>query len=337
MSGAAPLPAGRVVFVGGVGGTNVAAAFHRAALDVGLESVLVDHAAAGRGPRLARSVLWRAAHRPLHLRAFSRAVIEATEGAATLVTTGCSPVDASALAEVGAHGIRRVNISTDDPWSATLKSRWFLEALPHYDTVFTPRMHTCPDFDRAGVRDVRRLPFAYDPAHCLGPEPDPVAAARLASDVLFVGGADAERVPYIRALARSGVDVAVYGAYWSGAGLPAGVDRGHVDPEVLRQATLSARAALVLVRRSNRDSHTMRSVEAGAIGACVIAEDTPDHRALYGDDGALYFSTPPELVTAATSLLADPSRRHDMADRSRRRSRSLGLTYASQLRTVLAP
>ena len=59
----------------------------------------------------------------------------------------------------------------------------------------------------------------------------------------------------------------------------------------IRAASASAKVCLCLVRRANRDGHTMRSFEAAAIGGCILAEDTADHREIFGpeDYAARYF------------------------------------------------
>jgi hypothetical protein len=323
-----------VLIVGGAGGTQVGKSL--AVAVEGWTPHLLDTAAASAGPKALRALAWRLGRRVPRLASFGRSVVETVRatGADTVVTTGAAPVRADDLARVHRMGVRLVNYSTDDPWNPGSRAGWFLRALPHYDAVFTPRTANVEDFRRLGVREVRYLPFGYDPRHCIGPEPGERERERLACDVLFVGGADGDRAPVLRALVEAGLDVALYGGYWDRyAGLRAAY-RGHVSPETLRRATLAARIALVLPRRANRDGHTMRSVEAGAIGACLLAEDTPDHRALYGGE-AVYFRSIPEMVERARELLQSPDERRMMAVAVRDRIRRGGHTYADRLRVML--
>ncbi|MCP9781697.1 glycosyltransferase family 1 protein [Cyanobium sp. To12R1] len=79
----------------------------------------------------------------------------------------------------------------------------------------------------------------------------------------------------------------------------------------------------------------MRSVEVGAIGSCILAEDTPDHRAIYGD-AAAFFDTPAAMVQQAHALVANAARREAMAASVREQIRSSGHTYKDRLRTILS-
>lgn len=328
----------KLLVVGHRGLTHLGESFVRVAGERGLPATLVDMGEAERAPRLVRSAAWRLlGKRPPRLGSFSKQTVETVrrEQPTHLLATGAAPLTAAALREIGRLGICRINVSTDDPWNPVHRAGWFLEALPHYDAVFTPRRAQVAAFGALGVPMVRYLPFGYDPAHCIGPDLDGATRARLACDVLFVGGADPDRAGAVSALARAGLGVATYGGYWDRYAV-AGADwRGHVGSETIRQATLAARVVLVLVRRANRDEHTMRSLEAAATGACLLAEDTPDHRALYGDDGAVFFRKPEEMVVGARALLADPRRRAVLAGRVCSRIRGSGHTYSDRLSAIL--
>jgi hypothetical protein len=53
------------------------------------------------------------------------------------------------------------------------------------------------------------------------------------------------------------------------------------------------------------------------MGACVLAEDTQEHRALYGGEGqnVLYFGDVPELILKTRLLIGDPGLRSDLRRR----------------------
>lgn len=327
-----------LLVVGIQGGTSVGQSLAEAAVAGGHRVTFLESSEAFRTPRLVRMGFWHGlGRRPPRLGRFGKRVVEVARQTMpdVLLTTGASPVPAEALVSLGRLGIRRINISTDDPWNSASRADWFLRALPHYDTVFTPRRANEEELRQLRGPDVRYLPFGYDPALCFPGSLSNDERATLECDVLFVGGADSDRIPLIQTLVEAGLDVAVYGGYWNRARLPPGVHRGIADPELVRRATLAARVALILVRRANRDCHTMRSFEAGATGACLLAEDTADHRALYGADGAAFFRTTAEMVDQARALLRDPSRRSLLATRSLDRLRSGGNTYADRLSAIL--
>jgi spore maturation protein CgeB len=78
----------------------------------------------------------------------------------------------------------------------------------------------------------------------------------------------------------------------------------------------------------------MRTFEAAAIGGCILAEDTVDHRELFGQ-AASYFTTPLELVDAAQKLMMDAETRRRLADQLRQRIAVGGHTYADRLAEML--
>jgi spore maturation protein CgeB len=232
-------------------------------------------------------------------------------------------------------GIKVINYSTDDPWNLAQRAQWFLSALPAYDAVFTPRHANFDQFRRCGVRDVYYLPFAHDPEiHRPWPKDAPASAP---SDVIFVGGCDADRLPLISALIDQGLQVALFGGYWGGHSKTRAFWRGIADQNAIRSASATARICLCLVRHANRDGHTMRSFEAAAIGGCILAEDTADHRELFGpnDHAVRYFKNIPEMVQQAKWLIADPDARQRLSFQLRETFERRKHTYANRLTTML--
>lgn len=323
----------RVLIVGNPGEVHVGRHLRRAAGSLGIAAELIDVAAAWGGPAAVRRALWAWDRRPYHLRRFSRQVIDECERfAPTLVlVTGISPPGADALRAVADRGIPAVNFLTDDPFNPVHHARWFDRALPEYRAVFTPRRSNVSDLTRINCRRVKYLPFAYDPVDHRREMP----SADAASDVLFVGGGDADRVPYAERLVAAGFRVALYGGYWDRHPTTADAHRGFGDTAITRSATASAAVCLILVRRANRDGHVMRSFEAAACGGCLLVEDTDEHRDIFADT-VTYFRTPDEMVTQTRALLADPDRRRASAAASHRRIVTDGAnTYADRLRAIL--
>jgi spore maturation protein CgeB len=231
--------------------------------------------------------------------------------------------------------IKVINYSTDDPWNPAQRAEWFLSALPAYDAVFTTRRANVEDFRHVGVRSVHYLPFAYDPdIHRPWPEDTPAGAP---SDVLFVGGCDPDRLPLISALIEAGLDIALYGGYWDRFPNTRPFWRGIADQNAIRAASAAARICLCLVRRANRDGNVMRSFEAAAIGGCILAEDTPDHRELFGpdDDAVRYFASGLQMIQQAKLLLADTAARRRLALRLRQKIQNSNNTYADRLASML--
>src|SRR5262249_29660476 len=136
-----------------------------------------------------------------------------------------------------------------------------------------------------------------------------------AHDILFVGGADADRATFISEFMAYGPSVAVVGGYWERYPAFRQVALGAKPPEVIRALTAAAKVNLCLVRRANRDGHVMRSFEIAGIGGCMLAEDTAEHRAIFGPEGqaVVYFRGAKEAAHRARALLRDSSERKRLA------------------------
>jgi spore maturation protein CgeB len=81
----------------------------------------------------------------------------------------------------------------------------------------------------------------------------------------------------------------------------------------------------------------MRSLEIPAIGACMLVEDTEEHRNLFGGDGesVVYFRDPKGMVECARRLLADEPKRRRLAEAVYARIHAGHHTYADRLSAML--
>jgi len=327
----------RLLLVGNPENIHVGGHLVEAAASLGVETRLCDSRQAFAAPRWLSLWNWHMrGQRPSRLRDFGESVAAACRDFAPdgLLTTGIAPVETRALMAIGEMGIARLNFLTDDPWNPAHRAPWFMEALPHYDQVFSPRRSNLGDLMECGCGRASYLPFAYAPSqHFPGPP-----QSGLASDVIFVGGADRDRRPIIAALIAAGMRVALYGGYWDRFRETRAFHRGHADPQTLRQATAAAKIALCLVRRANRDGHVMRSFEIPAMGACMLAEDTEEHREIFGPNGeaVVYFRSIPGMIEKARRLLKRPGERQRLARAAHARITGGRNTYADRLADMLA-
>jgi spore maturation protein CgeB len=316
-------------------GNYLASAANRLRLDY----EIMDARNAETTNRFAQKFYWHLrGKRPAHLARFAAQVLEVCAASApsvVITTGGRAPLERSHIERLRGMGIKVANYSTDDPWNPVLYAPWFVSALSAYDAVFTPRRANTDDFHRCGVQNLHYLPFAYDPdVHRPWPAGNPASAS---SDLLFVGGCDDERLPLISALAAAGLNLALFGRYWGNHAETFRHWRGMADQDTIRATSATAAICLCLVRRANRDGHVMRSFEAAAIGGCILAEDTPDHREIFGpNDGAVrYFKTTIDLVREARNLKADPDARGRLATALRKRMAVRSDTYTDRLTTML--
>jgi spore maturation protein CgeB len=226
-----------------------------------------------------------------------------------VLSTGISPVSAGTLKQISGLGARTVNFLTDDPWNSWNEAGYFWDSLRSYDLIANPRKVNLQQLLDHGCRSVEYLPFGYNPAyHFIESNISPVERERFSCDVALLGGADGDRVPLARALAQAGFDLALYGGYWSRVADLRSFYRGMAYGRELRLAVSLAKVQVCMGRKANRDGHAMRSLEFPAMGACLTVEDSPEHRALYGDENecVLYWSDPSSLISSVHALVSDP-------------------------------
>jgi spore maturation protein CgeB len=328
----------RVTIVGNRGGTNIGGSFERAARIAGLDLQVIEPRQAMEAPRWLRRFNWYfRGKRPTWLNSFSNQVVQscARHKSEVVVVTGISGLNADALAQLSKTGVRVANYLTDDPWNRWHRAPWFLKALPEYFAVFSPRRSNLRDLEEVGCRRASYLPFAYDPELHFAETLSEDERAQFSTDVLFVGGADKDRIPVCSAIAESGLSLAIYGDYWERSGITRSFWRGHADPATLRKATCAARVCICVTRKNNRDGHTMRSYEVGAMGGVILAEATDDHREMFGEEGALYFRGTPEMITKAKWLVAHQSEAKQMAEHAHSRITRGENTYCNRLSHIL--
>ena len=332
----------RLLIVGNPLEHHVGAHFLSAARTLGVAVEIVDlRNAWSKNIWVNRFYFHLAGRQPARLRPFDleiQAACDRFQPEAVLVT-GISPPGAAVLEGLGKQGIRRVNFLTDDPWNPKNGSAFFWQSLVHYDVIFSPRRANLTDLRAAGCRRVEYLPFGYNPEIHFPQRPDTDAArARFECDVAIVGGGDADRLPYALALARAGLNLHLYGGYWDRHRELRKYWRGFVHGVELRMAVSGATINLGLVRAANRDGHAMRSLEFPAMGACLVAVDTPEHRELYGACGEFveYYTDMEEMVRKVQTLCKHPDRARLLGQRVFTRiCESARHTYADRLRQIL--
>jgi spore maturation protein CgeB len=202
----------RIVFIGYDAEGHVGQHLVEAAVKMGIPYRIMSPTLAFDASWLVSKLNWHLrGHRPTYLDEFGIRAAQLCNAfnATHLIATGIAPLSASAVSTIRNRGVHCVNWLTDDPWNAAHKAPWFVDAIPEYNAMFTPRAAVLDDLRRAGARDVAIMPFAYC-ALCH------FAAQKYEqrSAVSFVGGADQDRVRYVAALVKAKIAVELYGGYW---------------------------------------------------------------------------------------------------------------------------
>ena len=257
-----------------------------------------------------------------------------------ILATSASALDVETLHEVRAATRARLAVFLSDspfnpvvsfPKAVTSLAAWDLVASPRRASLWKVREHT------SGA--VMYLPFAYDPTiHYREVPQEPRDVENFTSDVVFLGGCDPDRIPYLDALARSSeISVTLYGGNYPGTSALRSVSRKPVYGRNYRLALSGTKVAPCLVRRANQDGHVMRTFEVPACNSFLLAERTDEHAELFREDReAVFFETPDELVDKARYYVRNAKAREEIASRGGRKILENPNTYADRLKMLLA-
>jgi spore maturation protein CgeB len=235
-------------------------------------------------------------------------------------------------------GALLVNYATDDPFNPAITTPSLLGGIPRYDLYACTKDAIMADVLRTGCPHAAYVRFAYKPSLHFPEAPSTPAEIRnFQSDVVLIGGADRDRLPFVEALiGMPGVSLALYGGYWTRHPHLRRYARGFATGRSYRLALGGARIALCLVRRANRDGHSMRSFEIPACGAFMLAERTDDHAALFHEDRhAAFFGSPEELRDKVQFYLAHDEVRETIARAGHVHVVAGGHTYHHRLAEIV--
>jgi spore maturation protein CgeB len=232
-----------------------------------------------------------------------------------------------------------VNFATDDPFNPINSTHDLIESIPLYDLYACTKRRIMADVQRAGCPNVIHVPFGYKPRVHFPEQPATNEEAdRFASDLLFIGGGDPDRFPYIRTLVRDfpKIRLHLYGGYWDRDPVLARYHRGFVRGRELRLALNGTKIALNPVRRANRDGHVMRTFEIPACGAFMLAERTQEHLEFFVEDKeAAFFESVDELLQKVRYYLGCETERRRIAEAGRARVVSGRHSYKDRLLEII--
>jgi spore maturation protein CgeB len=312
--------------------------------ELGYESLLIDEAPYLRP--LETSVLHKIGYRLLHRRPltrwrYNRALVTAARRFRPhlVVVVKGAYIMPSTLRRIKEEcGAVLINYATDDPFNPRTATSDLVAAIPHYDVYACTKRAIMDDVTRAGGRTVIHTMFGYKPSVHFPEAPrTDEEARRFRSDVALVGTADRDRLRDLEPLlAARDLSLALYGSYWTRHARFRPYARGYAIGRDYRLALGGARIGLCLLRRANRDQHSLRSFEIPACGTFMLAERTDEHLELFREgEEAAFFATPDELLDKVRYYLAHDDIRRRVAQAGHARVTAGRHTYADRLREMV--
>jgi spore maturation protein CgeB len=238
------------------------------------------------------------------------------------------------------RGTQLVFYSPDDMFNPRNQSTFYVKSIPLYDLHVTTKSFNVPELMEAGARAVEFIDNAYDPTTHRPIELTPMERARYACDIGFVGGFEAERADVVLRLARSGLQVRIWGGpEWkrlAGQCPTLQVNAEYLDGMEYTKAVNATRINLGFLRKANRDLQTQRTVEVPACGGFLLAERTDEQMRMFEEGREMeFFGSFDELRSKCLHYLADEPARRRVAEAARSRCLNSGYSNQDRLRRIL--
>ncbi len=233
-----------------------------------------------------------------------------------------------------------VGYSPDDMYVRHNQTREFLNHLPLYNIYFTTKSYNVFELKALGCRRVKFIGNAFDP-HTHRPMAVSSEARELYGGAVgFIGTFEQERARSMLKLARSGIDVRIWGNDWNKFQFEnknLRIEGKAIYAEEYAMGICAFDINLGFLRKCNRDLQTTRSVEIPACGAFMLAERTDEHLSLFEEGKeAEFFSTDDELVEKVKYYLANPEERKQIAAAGLNRCLRSGYSNKNRMREMLA-
>lgn len=328
-----------ILVVGQLSNEHLGFHFKTALSELGLPGQFLDYRSCKSSFEILNKIWWRLFDKSyVHQESFQKRLQSEQEiaSAKTVFVLGNSPVTQKTLLWFKSNQVKTINFLADDPWNTKISPNWFLNSLPLYDLLITPRKANLSQLQQLSSGKVIYLPFGYNPQiHFEDSKLTPEEEQKYSCDVMFFGGADPDRVPYIIELIRAGFNLKLYGGYWDRYPETKPYSRGIISPEELRKAIKASKVVLNLVRRANRDGHVMRSFEGPAMGGCMLNEFTEEHLEIFGSSNTLFFQNSEEMVKHVKALISSSELRTQITQSNSDRIVKGKNTYTDRLKVIL--
>jgi len=237
-------------------------------------------------------------------------------------------------------GASLVHYSNDALFLAN-RSRHFRASVRLYDFLFTTKDFELDHYRRAGARRVRHLFDGVSEQRFFPRQPSAELLDRYGTDVTFIGRCEPHYAACLRAAARSGADVRIWGPRWPRYARSHPWARQRVAGDGLwledyPGALSAAKICLGLLSKGFPETTTTRTFEIPACGTFMLAERTAEHLSLFEEGKeAEFFDSEGELVDKIRHYLAHPDERERIAAAGRRRFLSSDYTRRARVRQML--
>jgi len=233
------------------------------------------------------------------------------------------------------------NINADDPFNRNrgASSDSVRRSLKIFDCYFIWSKDLVEKLNDLGLRRIEYLPFGFSPEIHHPPDVSSEENSVYRHDLLFIGNWEKRREKWLGHL--KDYDLAIWGAdYWKTRCRDRAVitkwQGRELYAEEMSNALQSSKISLNILREQNLGSINMRTFEAAACGAFVLAERSSEAKGFFEEDKeAVYFSTVEELKKKILYYLAHEEERREISRAAYQRCISSNYTYLERAKFLL--
>jgi len=231
--------------------------------------------------------------------------------------------------------------SEDDMMQKHNNSKYFLEAVPYYNVIFTTKSYNVKELSNIGAKKVYFQNKSFDENYHKPIELSQDDIEQFGSDVSFVGTFEKERADILLELAKRKIKIIVWGDGWKT------LTNKHKNLIIKNRAIYSddfikvicaSKINLNFLRKTNRDLQTDRSVEIPACKSFMLTERTSEHKRLFAEGKeAEFFDVDDidELEEKINYYLNNDEKRKQIAQNGYLRCISSGYSHQNKLVEML--
>ena len=224
--------------------------------------------------------------------------------------------------------------SQDNMFSKRNSSVNYRSSMRVYDAHVTQKVQCLDEYASQNIKNVLLQDKAYSPKYHVRP----YRRREYTYDVTFIGYGNDERFQLLTSLTRADVRVNIFGGGWENYASDINL---KIRPFELWGADYcnaihNSKINLGLLRHSDADSQTSRSIEIPACGGFMLAERSTDHMRLFVENQeVVLFGDENELIKKVKYYLKNPDERERIADRGYSKINQGGFKYSDRLKEII--
>ena len=242
------------------------------------------------------------------------------------------------ITELKRRAKKIVFFCNDNPFVSRDKNRWklFHSSAKYFDLIAYQDPSRIKPSNNRGIKSFLVLP-PYD----INIHKRKTNLNKKKNDVVFIGTWSDEKSLFLQKIIRLGLDVKIFGSRWDKdpnfSKLKKNISLGHLKFKKYSNVIRSAKIALCLFEKKNKDTITARSIEIPAIGTLMVSERTKTMKVNFVENKeVIFFNNPNECVKKCNYYLRNDNKSSKIAKRGNLKvTKKLKLTNDNLIKKII--